>query len=565
MARKSRRNNNKSEPTIMKTPVSAERRINTALYARLSSEQDDNDTILNQIDYLKDFISGKSDFEVYDIYSDHGFSGTNFDRPDFNRMMADVRAGKVQCIVIKDLSRFGRNFIETGYYIETLLPKLNVRLISINDNYDSSREQDRESISVPIRNMVNDFYAKDISRKICASNEIRRKSGNYTIEQSLYGYSVDKEGNAFTVNPDTAPVVQLIFRWYLSGVMGSEIARRLNYLGIMTPAEYKCIHETGAEYKQSKFWDSGKVLKVLSSDSYAGDRCLGVRPIALYKNQTKRERMPKEEWTIYEDDHPALVTRADLARAHAMLEECRLSRREAAIARQKMRKEREGMFTSMVYCRHCGRLMHHEVLKYPGGKIKPEGNSYVCKGHMGMDSTEGCGARINTSYLQIVVGDQIRLFIQTVIEKDELIRKLMSQENNKNAIYRIRSKINSLVYKESQQSERIIKLYEDYSDGVLDKEDYLKLKSDYQKKQADLIKQIEGAEAELQKTEDNVRRLQRLSKELRSYIDNLDVTKELAQQFIEKIIVDGNSVEIIFKFRDVYEDVIDNWIEGDDV
>ena len=156
-------------------------------------------------------INGKRD-KLVDTYVDDGYTGTDFDRPGFIRMMEDVRTGKIQCIIVKDLSRFGRNFIETGYYIETIFPCLNVRLISINDEFDSSREEDRNSIVMPVKNMINEMYAKDASKKKVLAFEMQSKRGDATIARSIYGYTVDKKENQLKVNPETAPIVRAIFR-----------------------------------------------------------------------------------------------------------------------------------------------------------------------------------------------------------------------------------------------------------------------------------------------------------------------------------------------------------------
>ena len=181
--------------------------INVGAYIRLSVETDDDTSVETQLEMISDYITKQRNMILQDTYIDNGYTGTNFDRPEFQRMMQDVQTGKIQCIVVKDLSRFGRNFLEAGYYIETLLPKLNVRLIAINDDFDSSRKRDQDAISVPIKNMVNEMYARDYSKKVSKVNEIRRKSGNYTIETSVYGYAIDKERNVFIVNPDTAPIL----------------------------------------------------------------------------------------------------------------------------------------------------------------------------------------------------------------------------------------------------------------------------------------------------------------------------------------------------------------------
>ena len=157
--------------------------------------------------------------------------------------------------MVKDLSRFGRNAIETGYYIETIFPCLNVRLIAINDDFDSSREEDRNSMIVPIKNMINEMYAKDASKKRVLAFEMQSRQGNVKIGRSIYGYSVDKENNQLVINPETAPVVRMIFRWYLMGVKTGDIAKRLEMLGVTTPNSYKAAHEAETKIPETDLYD----------------------------------------------------------------------------------------------------------------------------------------------------------------------------------------------------------------------------------------------------------------------------------------------------------------------
>ena len=179
MARKSRKNRNVE--SNIQTVVKKENLLDTAAYIRLSVENGGNETdetLVVQQMLVERFIEEHPDLRLEEVYIDNGFTGTNFERPGFMRLMEDIRSGKVQCIVVKDLSRFGRDYLETGYYLETILPKLNVRFIAITDDYDSSRKEDRENISVPIKNMVNAMYAKDMSKKILAAKEAQKRNGN---------------------------------------------------------------------------------------------------------------------------------------------------------------------------------------------------------------------------------------------------------------------------------------------------------------------------------------------------------------------------------------------------
>ena len=560
MARTSRRHNNNTVVTAAlpeKNVFSQSEKIRTALYARLSVEQDDNDTLQNQIAFLTAYVQKHEEFEIFNVYSDNGYSGTSFDRPAFQQMMLDVQTGQVQCIVVKDLSRFGRNFIETGYYIETLLPKLNVRLIAINDRFDSSRQSDKNDITVPVKNMVNDLYARDISKKICVSNEARRKSGNYTIEKSIYGYDIDKERNQLVANPDTAPVVQLIFHWFLEGVKSSEIAKRLNAFDIKTPKEYKYEKEFHMPLEQREYWDSAKIRAILMKDAYTGDRCLGMRRNRLYKNQRKQEWLPREEWTIYKNAHEPLVTREELEEAHRIIEEERNVHKKAREKNAIYDSDRKGMFTSLIFCKKCGIVMHHHNLKYPNGKLKPEGGYYSCRGRGEIKSKRGCGLTIRDGYIQAVVTGQIKLLIRAVIDKDRIAQAAIDNVNANDPCQRFRNRISNLTWKLSEYDEKLIRLYKDLSDGVLEQDDYLELKQKYQDERDNVVLMIENCKFELKEAEGSARRIHELAVNLQPLLDDLVLTKELVEYLIERIEIDEQmNVEIFFKCRDVFEDVL---------
>lgn len=247
MARKSRKN-------IMPQSAAPEIRISeevnllrTAAYARLSSENsghETEDTLNTQILQIHNYIKEHPELTLTDTYVDNGFTGTNFDRPEFERMMQDVRTGKIQCIVVKDLSRFGRDYIETGNYLETIFPMLHIRFIAINDDFDNIRQSDVDSLAVPIKNMVNSLYAKDISKKIGLSYQMRREKGIPTSWCVPYGYRMNEQKSQYEV-ADEAKYVKLIYQWYLMGLSTNEIARRLEFLEVPRPNEHlnRRLHE----------------------------------------------------------------------------------------------------------------------------------------------------------------------------------------------------------------------------------------------------------------------------------------------------------------------------------
>lgn len=275
MARKSRVAGNVIDIVPVKNGV-----YRTGIYARLSSEDREEDTLENQIYLLKGHVEGQTDMILMDTYVDNGFSGTNFQRPQFIRMMEDVMSGKINCIVVKDLSRFGRNYIETGNYIENVFPFLNVRFVSVTDKFDTVNGDGVEAMVVSFKNLVNDVYAKDISRKIIFAFRTKQKNGEYIGLVAPFGYlkSADNK-NKFVIDGQTAPVVQMIFRWYADGKGLDSIARTLND-----------IHHGKT---MLTFIDSGKNYKIYDEENRVVETKRGEE---LYSHYDKVEASVREKY-----------------------------------------------------------------------------------------------------------------------------------------------------------------------------------------------------------------------------------------------------------------------------
>ena len=565
MARSSRRTepNVQSAVTVPAPVIAPDKRMNTAAYVRLSVEQEDDDTIQNQAEYIKDYIQNHDELELTGVYMDHGFSGTNFDRPEFSRMMIDIQSGLINCVVVKDLSRFGRNFLETGYYLETLLPKLNVRLIAINDDYDSSREEDRDNIAIPVKNMVNEMYAKDQSRKVSLANARARARGTYTLEHSVYGYSLDQENNNYVVNPDTAPVVQLAFRWFLQGITCGQIAARFNMMGIITPMEYKCNNEYEKEMKASQLWNSGKVRDILKRDVYAGDLILGMRRRELYKNYPKDRKMPQEEWTVYKDHHVPLVPREDVEKVRGLLQEHVKNRREVLRRNEALNPERNKVFNKLVYCKKCNRIMYQDGKIHEDGKRRSVGNTYMCKGRIGLHDKNGCFQSINDDLLRVIVSDQIRNLAKNAVDTDKLLQELKKKQDDQNPIRRYENQIGTLALKEEDIVNKIQHLYVELSNGVIEEDDYQELRDQYQKERAAVRIDIDSCRNRLEQAKTRIQSFEDLAETLRQYLDEITITRELAEMLIDRIYIDNGKVrEIRFKCRDVFRDVLEMLKEG---
>ncbi|MDD3186170.1 MAG: recombinase family protein [Anaerostipes sp.] len=544
MARKSRRIEKPINTLVDNKFIVSNKRASlaTAAYVRLSVEKDTNDSIETQIAMLKQFIEVHKELELTDVYADNGFSGTNFVRPEFGRLMDDARTGKIQCIVVKDLSRFGRDFLETGYYIETLLPNLNIRFISINDEFDSAREEDKNSLAVPIKNLINEMYAKDISKKRSVSDEIRMRNGQYTIGRSVYGYVVDKKQNCFVENPDTAPYVRLIFRWNWNGVSPKEIAERLEVLGVMTPSTYKIVVEQNEVLDEEDKWTAPMVRDILKNQSYIGDRVQGKRKSALYKNQ-KEHPVEEEKWIIHHNVHQPLVSGPEYVGIRKSFSKMKIKRKQRIEELEKDREHLHDSFPSMVRCMECNRTMHY--IRYAHSRKKrnfKDGAIYQCKVVRG---SANCNQIVHEDFLKIVVMDQIQMLIQNMCDKKEVIKKMRCGKQD-----------NSLLNKIDRINEKSTALYENYAEGIIDIDEFICLKEQYATEKENLQEQQKQVEERFRNVKKNMDEFLNLEKRFEQYIGDRTFNEKLIHELVDCIYVSSKgAIEIKFKCDDVFSKI----------
>lgn len=541
MARKSRK---QTVCEVLEAPAAKaaepQNKLATGAYARLSSEKVDNrSSIQTQVLLLHNFIAEHPELRLTETYIDDGYTGTNFERPDFVRLMDDVRSGKIQCIVVKDLSRFGRDFLETGYYIETLLPRLNVRLIAITDNFDSARQEDVNNISVPIKNMVNELYAKDFSRKVSAYHDLHRQCGDVRLTRTVYGYSIDKERNVYVPNPDTAPIVKMIFRWFLMGYRTGQIAERLNLLGVQTPLQYKMIVEKGETFEQEDHWNMARIRDILRNEKYIGDLIWGKRAKRLYMN-IPEHKTPKEEWIVWHDMHEPLIAKENFERVQAKLDHTVELLKEKPI----YQTGDVDSFPKKVYCAECGKRMHYQKLCYQNRN----GAIYYCKKKNG----EGWHQQIHADFLRLLVSDQIQVLIQALCDRKKLIEKEKKGSNASGNLFTAKRKAVQLKVELEQMDGKLAKLYENLSEGLLSMNDYQELRLHYGDEKDRIQERIKEAEQEQRFAEMQVGRFLDWQAKLEQYLGEVAFNERLADELVEKIVVsEQGSVEIRFACDDV--------------
>ena len=517
-------------------------------YLRLSKEDDDiaksetlqSNSIENQKEYIEDYLQSKPEIRVVDFYIDDGYSGVNFDRPDFQRMLQDIKDKKINCVIVKDLSRLGRNYIEVGKYIERLFPFLGVRFIAINDNFDSADDAAlSNNIIVPFKNLINDAYCRDISIKIRSHLEVKRKRGEFIGAFPVYGYMRGEDKNKLIVDPCAAEIVKEIFAMKMEGMSQQAIADELNRLGVLSPAEYK--KEQGSGYKtvfqthSRAKWTAVAVLRVLTNEVYMGTLIQGKESTPNYKVRV-REKKPKEEWIRVENAHEAIISRTDFELISDILQkDTRVSTGKSAVS----------VYSGYLVCADCGCSMVRKKVR--SGSL--EYVYYVCSGNK-KDKDICSSHRISENTLNMAITKTLQLHLKQLGDLPESMRYIRETSGNSD-------KIKKLVLQSEKRKEDIekynrlkLECYEDYKKELITQDEYMLFKKELDNR----IEEIQRAITELGKKK---RMLLDGGYEKESLLEKFLTSKEIELKrsilvrFISRIYVyEDHRIEIIFRYQD---------------
>ena len=350
-----------------------------AEYIRLSQEDSNNgedkqesNSVTSQKALLNEFVEEHDDLIVYDIYVDDGYTGTDFNRPGFQRLLEDMRNGNINCVLVKDLSRLGRNYIEVGNYIEQIFPLFNVRFIAINDSVDSFKNpMSSNTILVPFKNLINDEYAKDTSIKIKSALNGRKKKGEFIGAFPSYGYVKDKQDkHKLVIDEESAKIVKKIFEWKVNEGLGNlSICHKLNDMGVLNPTGYKK-KSLNQKYNNSKMkqedysWCPSTIRNILKNDVYIGNVTQGKRKIKSYKIH-KVEQVPEEEWITVENMHEPIIDKELFEKAQGMRKVDTRAQNNGTL----------NMWAGILKCADCGRAMNKKYCKNSRGTVY---EYYIC-------------------------------------------------------------------------------------------------------------------------------------------------------------------------------------------
>ena len=514
------------------------RRKTLVLYIRLSKEDDDvgissekeeSNSITNQRMLLYDYLKSHPEFQDYRIIEkcDDGYSGKKFDRPQFVELMELVRRREVDCILVKDFSRFGRDYIEIGDYLEQLFPFLGVRFIAVNDRYDSQEGgKQTAGLEVAFKNFIYDFYSRDTSKKIRNVRNKMAKAGLFASANAPYGYlksAVDK--HKLVIDEEAAAVVREIFRLRLSGLSGNKIAAILNEMEIPSPAQYALNHKRGMDWRRvnrKTAWDPAKVLAILRDERYAGNMVSLRRTLnGIYGADTPVE---KEEWVRVENTHEAIVSYEDFAKAQTTFLTYQKSQPKAI--------QKYNTFT----CAHCGRKL----------SFSKDRKKLLCR-YGEVNPSEPCyKAAYPAEQLRGAVLDSLKWHFEQFVRweqmKDQADQKEQSQLDTSGLEKRI----------DAQEKAKTI-LYEKYRDGRLSREEYISERNRVNFQLEEVQKQLKQIRMEREARENGETKLSEFSRLVQKYRYAETLTKELEQTFVEKVLVfDAEHIRITWKFEDVF-------------
>ena len=521
-----------------------------ASYARLSKEdgdKDESDSIANQKDLIKSFISKKSDIIPTIEYEDDGYSGVNFERPSFQKMLDDIRGGLINCVIVKDLSRLGRNYIETGKLLERFFPFMGVRFIAINDNYDSQAcNSQTDNMLIPFRNLINDAYCADTSRKIRSQFEVKRKKGDFIGSFAAFGYMKDPNNkNKLIIDEAVSPIIQDIFKWKIEGVSQQGIANKLNGMGVMSPLEYKkhcgLNYTTAFQKKYKSEWSAVAIGRILKNDLYIGVLTQGKTSTPNHKVK-KRVIKPEDEWVKIENSHEPIISEENFMLVNTLL------KKDTRVA---PKKDAVYLFSGMFVCSDCGQTL---IRKYvPSGKTKYV--YHVCSTNK---KGEGCKSHsISDKALYNAVLETLKLHIDKCVEIAQLLEFINELPLNQVDVQKLQKQIADKEIEIETLNKRKLKLYEDFSNGAVSKDDYNIFNNIYDNQSIAANQSLIQLRQELDDILNNRTEKNSWIENFKKYKNIETLSRSVIVKLIERITVfENGKIEVTPRYQTNFEDAM---------
>ena len=540
MARKSRK---ESAQVMVQETVSTCR---AAIYVRLSVEDSHTHSasIETQQMIIAQFLERNPDIQVYDTYIDNGTSGTTFHRPAFQKMLSDIEAGLVNCVIVKDLSRLGRNTIDTGYYIEQYFRLRNIRFIAVNENFDTFAPEDAHAgIIIPLRNMINEAYALDIGRKIKAQQRQAMRDGKFIGSRTPYGYlKAPDDCHQLIIDPVAAPVVQKIFQWASEGAGLNTITVRLNDAGYLPPSHYKNTQGiiTHENLMGNGNWNTRTVARILHSQVYTGDLVQG-RTKKIDHRQVETSEM---EWTVVHDTHEAIISHELFEAVQKKLDETAHHCKE-----REVQTYSPNILKGKIFCAYCGGSLHrHRNIRKKSADVY----NYYCLTNSRVGKKRCPGVLIREEILLDSLADMLQNALETALGSYSLSLVELPQQTAERAD--LKEKIASRKQEIQRLNGLIRSLYENLIQGILSKEEYITYKGKYESRIQQLTEEVAHLEKGLKALDKQIAQYRALKRDSDDLRENRELTAALIDRLIDRVEVSKDKqITVRYRFESEFD------------
>lgn len=526
-----------------------------ALYIRLSRDDGDkieSNSVTSQREILKEFLKLHPDIEFYDFYVDDGWSGTNFDRPGFQRMMDDIYTGKVNCVIVKDLSRFCRNASEGGRYLDDIFVRLRIRFVALNNGIDTASgtmNAATQLISVGVTNVINESVAATTSVNVRGTLNMNRKQGKFIGSFPAYGYLKDPEDrHKLIVDKEVAPVVRMIFDRFISGTSIVGIAKELNTMGIPNPSAYKRLK--GFNYKHPAggrndgLWPDSSVRRILGNEMYIGNMVQGKNTTVSYKIHQCRS-VPKEDWIRVTGTHEAIVDPDTFTKAQSLL---------GRHIRKPPEENQVHLLAGFVRCAKCGRIMSRKTNRHTYGTYR----YYRCVTNNRMKSGGCTRASLRVDRIEDAVLTLLQTTVATCVEYEKLLEKINRSSHRKTESDNLLRLLNQQQAEREKCVNAMVELYPDWKSGILTRQEYLTIKENLDKKLKGLDSSIENLEITAKKYASGVDGENAFLAGFRKYGTITELTRPMLLELVKEIrVYDENRIEIELNFQDAYAQLME--------
>lgn len=532
----------------------------TAIYARLSREDNLNqsDSIENQLSLLHDYVGNRPYLQMVGTYIDNGYTGTDFDRPEWQKLMEAVREKEVDCIVVKDLSRLGRNYIETGEFLEKICPFFGIRFIAINDNFDTDTTEASGQLSVSLSNIINDYYAKDISRKVSSALRSKMENGEFIGSWEKYGYLKDENNkNQLIINPETAPVVKQIFLWRSEGMSYMGINKKLNDSGIPSPGQYKANRGIVTNNNQKDrviLWNKHMVTEILKDVTYLGHLAQRKGSQCLYAG-ISYHRTEEQDWIVVENTHEPIIEQ-ELFDKVQVINNAAAEKAKTNSGKYDHLPKAVNIYGKKFTCADCGSVI--KLVRSFSTKKDKVYFTFKCPTYA-EHGTRACNAKkMRKADLDEAVLSAMKAQLDLFVDMQDSLHRLLAMKKAMANQSQQKDEIKSLKKKLDHKKGLFSGLYRDLREGLITDEDYAQAREVILADIDRMEKQLSELEGTTTRFEEQLRGEKKWAELVRKYHNATEVTAEMVDVMIASMKMnEDSSLEITFNHMDEFKAIYD--------